>query len=409
VSDLTLTLDADYATFVSSSNLDTIVGAVQFSIATVLELPMEGVHVDRISAGSVIIEFTVDWQVGKSLISVNQTVAQFEDAVDKGGVAFTIVNAEGVDQVFSAVSLGVIHHEEIIRTTPITILTTETSTTTSSRTSTSTATVADYNCKLDPNCRGAKCDGGTRLCSGCTNSFAVSRLPAGACVTVCPDDTVQFGSGNSDRVCRSRPVECKPKSGDCTCPPHLGIGCRRCSFDRIGTTTCLECKSGPYYLAAGIGCVESITCRGGRFIEISQRRCGCKVAGGDTSHFCAVCKFSNGKFGKRAQKVCTRCTDARYLTPDGQCVKETSCPEETVPAGVGNNGRECRPPFTCKQGVTVSGRDRDSSCTCQGGCRKCSWRKAGYRCLACERGLYELDGECSVKCPTGFSHVGVGR
>jgi len=228
-------------------------------------------------------------------------------------------------------------------------------------------------------------------------------------VATCPEDTVQFGVGNNNRACKPTPVDCKPASGDCVCPAHLGEGCRRCSYGAAGVNTCVRCKAGPYYLVPELGCLESLTCKGSRFTAMPQRRCGCKTAIDVTSDHCSVCTFTGGQFGKGAAKKCTKCTHAKYLAPDGRCIQPTECPVGTVPAGVGNNGRECREPFTCKGGVTTSGPGTDSPCSCEKYCEKCSWGEAGHRCRLCGRKQYELDGACAGSCPAGFSHVGVGR
>ena len=119
-------------------------------------------------------------------------------------------------------------------------------------------------------------------------------------------------------------------------------------------------------------------------------------------HDCHTCIVNS-----RGQ-TCVSCQNRRYLF-QGRCRRAYVCESfNLVPHGLGLVGRECRPPHTCRFGVT----DQDGrSCRCsQPGCQVCT-RKVGWpeMCHTCGQQMYLLNETCVSSCPPDRHESGLGR
>lgn len=233
---------------------------------------------------------------------------------------------------------------------------------------------------------------GRALALECPKNCGSPELGGGTCRIRPSDGVLICSSCNSNRIrqkglcllevhCRARTVQSgKLKGQGCKCSNLRCHNCKRRS-EATGGDTCTVCRDGWYLhdgdcvevcpagmARSGISlfrrrCLAPYTCKGGRIFDGSFTEgnlidrgesfgCRCPAPGNKVGGDCFACEHRANEVGDR----CVRCSGGKYLS-DGACVNAGSCPNGTVPVGVGNYGRECKgkllPPTVTRDPTTI--------------------------------------------------------
>ena len=143
--------------------------------------------------------------------------------------------------------------------------------------------------------------------------------------------------------------------------PKICFACKSGWYMNSATGVCTQtCPAGLVgYGTNGQGvCRRPHVCSNNRVVNTTNEVCSCdeKLSG---TRSCNACSF-----GVDGSARCVECKNGKYLK-DGVCVDK--CPATTTHYGLGRNGRECRAPFECRDGMAYSlddGSALDESCTC---------------------------------------------
>lgn len=254
----------------------------------------------------------------------------------------------------------------------------------------------------------------------CPANCGSSQRGGGTCRYRTVDDRALCTSCNDDRFllrgrcnlrieCRGNVIRYGRLAGmSCRCDQAECFYCSRSSAGDM----CFKCRSG-YYLLDGRcvpTCPSNMTSSGislwgrecrvphacqsnaigqldasGEFIPTSGG-CKCPEPGNQPEQGCHLCEHRAGEQGAH----CLRCRGRQFLY-NNSC--HSSCAAARAPSAYasyipGNYGRECRPPFLCRNLVDEQG----AACKCP--------RALGTECVACN---FSAVGMACVECRTGFT------
>ena len=194
-----------------------------------------------------------------------------------------------------------------------------------------------------------------------------------------------------------------------TCPRNCGTPARGGGTCRVrsrdGAVLCATCNDNRVLLRGR--CNAQISCRASRVLSgaLVNESCRCEDR---NCHYCI--KTAEGG---EVQEECRRCRNGKYLL-NGGCVD--TCPAAQTGLGMGQWGRRCADPFTCRGG-RVGNYDADGSfsaisgvsygCKCpapgnrvRNGCFQCEFRagEVGEHCTRCGGGKYLFNNNCWDNC-----------